>query len=167
MVTIEVYVGEKWGFIEFDLPNIPVSGDQIALRSVSDRSFIPSWIRCDSGTWKEFSQQEGLVITDRLYCGPDADNTQFFAEFWPTPSETPVEEVNNLTSATPTGVVVSSRLLLRIAQDMEKEMSRATDPQVVADLEAQVEGLKALHQELEQLRTLKTILTGGANPAKS
>ena len=55
---------------------------------------------------------------------------------------------------------VSSRLLLRIAADLQKELIRQTDDMVKADLEMQIEGLKALHKEVEDYRTIKRILNG-------
>lgn len=55
---------------------------------------------------------------------------------------------------------VSSRLLLRIAADLQKELLRQTDDMVKADLETQIEGLKALHKEVEDYRTIKRLLNG-------
>lgn len=52
---------------------------------------------------------------------------------------------------------VSSRLLLRIAADLQKELVRQTDDMVKADLETQIEGLKVLHKEVEDYRTIKRI----------
>jgi len=56
--------------------------------------------------------------------------------------------------------LVSSRLLLRIAADLQKEYVRQTDDMVKADLEIQIEGLKALHKEVEDYRTIKRLLNG-------
>ena len=56
--------------------------------------------------------------------------------------------------------VVSSRLLLRVAADLQKELIRQTDDVVKADLEMQIEGLKALHKEVEDYRTIKRLLNG-------
>ena len=53
---------------------------------------------------------------------------------------------------------VSSRLLLRIAADLQKELLRQTDDMVKADLETQIEGLKVLHKEVEYYRTIKRLL---------
>jgi len=66
---------------------------------------------------------------------------------------------NNETSQLGIGAV-SSRLLLRIAADLQKELIRQTDDMVKADLEMQIEGLKALHKEVEDYRTIKRILNG-------
>jgi hypothetical protein len=55
---------------------------------------------------------------------------------------------------------VSSRLLLRIAADLQKELIRQADDMVKADLEAQIEGLKVLHKEVEDYRTIKRLLNG-------
>ena len=55
---------------------------------------------------------------------------------------------------------VSSRLLLRVAADLQKELIRQTDDVVKADLEMQIEGLKALHKEVEDFRTIKRLLNG-------
>ncbi len=55
---------------------------------------------------------------------------------------------------------VSSRLLLRIAADLQKELIRQTDSMVKADLESQIEGLKVLHKEVEDYRTIKRLLNG-------
>ena len=56
--------------------------------------------------------------------------------------------------------VVSSRLLLRIATDLQKELVRQTNEVVKQDLEMQIEGLKALHKEVEDYRTIKRLLNG-------
>ena len=55
---------------------------------------------------------------------------------------------------------VSSRLLLRIAADLQKELVRQTNEVVKQDLEMQIEGLKALHKEVEDYRTIKRLLNG-------
>jgi hypothetical protein len=55
---------------------------------------------------------------------------------------------------------VSTRLLTRIATDLEKEMKRSDNEMVVADLEMQIDGLKALKKELDDFRTIKSILNG-------
>jgi len=55
---------------------------------------------------------------------------------------------------------VSTRLLTRIATDLEKEMKRSDNEMVIADLEMQIDGLKALKKELDDFRTIKTILNG-------
>lgn len=55
---------------------------------------------------------------------------------------------------------VSSRLLLRIAADLQKELIRQTDDVVKADLEMQIKGLKVLHKEVEDYRTIKRLLNG-------
>ena len=55
---------------------------------------------------------------------------------------------------------VSTRLLTRIATDLEKEMKRSDNEIVIADLEIQIDGLKALKKELDDFRTIKTILNG-------
>jgi hypothetical protein len=55
---------------------------------------------------------------------------------------------------------VSSRLLLRIATDLQKELIRQTDDMLKADLESQIEGLKVLHKEVEDYRTIKRLLNG-------
>jgi hypothetical protein len=57
-------------------------------------------------------------------------------------------------------VAVSSRLLLRIATDLQKELVRQTNEAVKQDLEMQIEGLKALHKEVEDYRTIKRLLNG-------
>ena len=53
---------------------------------------------------------------------------------------------------------VSTLLLTRIATDLEKEMKRSDNEIVIADLEMQIDGLKALKKELDDFRTIKTIL---------
>ena len=53
---------------------------------------------------------------------------------------------------------VSSRLLLRIAADLQKELVRQTNEVVKQDLEMQIEGLKSLHKEVEDYRTIKRLL---------
>lgn len=53
---------------------------------------------------------------------------------------------------------VSSRLLLRIAADLQKELLRQTDDMVKADFGTQIEGLKVLHKEVEDYRTIKRLL---------
>ena len=55
---------------------------------------------------------------------------------------------------------VSTRLLLRIAADLQKELVRQTNKVVKQDLEMQIEGLKALHKEVEDYRTIKRLLNG-------
>ena len=55
---------------------------------------------------------------------------------------------------------VSTRLLTRIATDLEKEMKRSDNDMVIADLEIQIDGLKALKKELDDFRTIKSILNG-------
>jgi hypothetical protein len=55
---------------------------------------------------------------------------------------------------------VSSRLLLRVAADLQKELIRQTDDAVKADLEMQIKGLKVLHKEVEDYRTIKRLLNG-------
>jgi len=55
---------------------------------------------------------------------------------------------------------VSTRLLTRIATDLEKEMKRSDNEIVIADLEIQIDGLKALKKELDDFRTIKSILNG-------
>ena len=55
---------------------------------------------------------------------------------------------------------VSSRLLLRIASDLQKELLRQTNEVIKRDLEMQIEGLKALHKEVEDYRTIKRLLNG-------
>ena len=55
---------------------------------------------------------------------------------------------------------VSTRLLTRIATDLEKEMKRSDNDIVIADLEIQIDGLKALKKELDDFRTIKSILNG-------
>ena len=53
---------------------------------------------------------------------------------------------------------VSTRLLTRIATDLEKEMKRSDNDMVIADLEMQIDGSKALKKELDEFRTIKSIL---------
>lgn len=55
---------------------------------------------------------------------------------------------------------VSTRLLTRIATDLGKEMKRSDNDMVIADLEMQIDGLKALKKELDDFRTIKSILNG-------
>ena len=55
---------------------------------------------------------------------------------------------------------VSTRLLTRIATELEKEMKRSDNEMVIADLEKQIDGLKALKKELDDFRTIKSILNG-------
>ena len=55
---------------------------------------------------------------------------------------------------------VSSRLLLRIVADLQKELVRQTNEVVKQDLEMQIEGLKILHKEVEDYRTIKRLLNG-------
>ena len=55
---------------------------------------------------------------------------------------------------------VSTGLLTRIATDLEKEMKRSDNDMVIADLEIQIDGLKALKKELDHFRTIKSILNG-------
>jgi len=55
---------------------------------------------------------------------------------------------------------VSTRLLTRIATDLEKDMKRSDNDIVIADLEIQIDGLKALKKELDDFRTIKSILNG-------
>ena len=55
---------------------------------------------------------------------------------------------------------VSTRLLTRIATDLEKEMKRSDNDMVIADLEIQIDALKALKKELDDFRTIKSILNG-------
>ena len=55
---------------------------------------------------------------------------------------------------------ISSKLLLRIAEDLQKELIRQTNDVVKADLEMQIEGLKKLHKEIEDYRTIKRLLNG-------
>lgn len=55
---------------------------------------------------------------------------------------------------------VSTRLLTRIATDLEKEMKRSDNEMVISDLEMQIDGLKALKKELDDFRTIKAILNG-------
>ena len=55
---------------------------------------------------------------------------------------------------------VSTRLLTQIATDLEKEMKRSDNEIVIADLEMQIDGLKALKKELDDFRIIKTILNG-------
>lgn len=55
---------------------------------------------------------------------------------------------------------VSSRLLLRIAADLQKELVRQTNEVVKQDLEMQIKGLKELHKEVEDYRTIKHLLNG-------
>ena len=66
---------------------------------------------------------------------------------------------NNETTQLGIGAV-SSRLLLRIATDLQKELVRQTNEVVKQDLEMQIEGLKALHKEVEDYRTIKRLLNG-------
>lgn len=67
---------------------------------------------------------------------------------------------NEVTNPASCQTDVSSRLLLRVAADLQKELIRQTDDVVKADLEMQIEGLKALHKEVEDYRTVKRILNG-------
>jgi hypothetical protein len=53
---------------------------------------------------------------------------------------------------------VDSRLLLRIAADLQKEQNRTENELAKQDLQAQINGLKVLHKEIEDYRTLKRIL---------
>jgi len=55
---------------------------------------------------------------------------------------------------------VSTRLLTRIATDLEKEMKRSDNEMVITDLKMQIDGLKALKKELDDFRTIKSILNG-------
>jgi hypothetical protein len=55
---------------------------------------------------------------------------------------------------------VNTGLLTRIATDLEKEMKRSDNDMVIADLEIQIDGLKALKKELDDFRTIKSILNG-------
>ena len=66
---------------------------------------------------------------------------------------------NNLSAkeTSDTGVV-STRLLTRIAIDLEKEMERFDNETVKADLKMQIEGLKALKKEIDEFRNVKAIL---------
>ena len=66
---------------------------------------------------------------------------------------------NNETAQLGIGAV-SSRLLLRVAADLQKELIRQTDNVVKADLEMQIKGLKALHKDVEDYRTIKRLLNG-------
>lgn len=66
---------------------------------------------------------------------------------------------NNETAQLGMGAV-SNRLLLRIASDLQKELHRQTNEVVKQDLEMQIEGLKALHKEVEEYRTIKRLLNG-------
>lgn len=66
---------------------------------------------------------------------------------------------NNETAQLGIGAV-SSRLLLRVAADLQKELIRQTDDVVKVDLEMQIKGLKALHKEVEDYRTIKRLLNG-------
>lgn len=56
--------------------------------------------------------------------------------------------------------IVSTSLLTRIATDIKKEMKRSDNEMVIADLEMQIYGLKALKKELDDFRTIKSILNG-------
>ena len=72
-----------------------------------------------------------------------------------------MEETSKNNEAAQLGIgAVSSRLLLRVAADLQKELIRQTDGVVKADLEMQIEGLKALHKEVEDYRTIKRLLNG-------
>jgi hypothetical protein len=53
---------------------------------------------------------------------------------------------------------VNSRLLLRISADLKKELVRQKNEVVKHDLEMQIEGLQALHKEIEDYRTIKRLL---------
>ncbi len=66
---------------------------------------------------------------------------------------------NNETAQLGIGAV-SSRLLLRIAADLQKELIRTENEIVKRDLEDQIEGLKVLHKEVEDYRTIKRLLNG-------
>jgi len=55
---------------------------------------------------------------------------------------------------------VSTGLLTRIATDLEKEMKRSDNEIVIADLEMQIDGLKALKKEIDDFRMIKSILNG-------
>jgi hypothetical protein len=55
---------------------------------------------------------------------------------------------------------VGTRLLTRIATDLKKEMKRSDNEMVIADLEMQIDGLKALKKEIDDFRTIKAILNG-------
>ena len=55
---------------------------------------------------------------------------------------------------------VNTHLLTRIATDLEKEMKRSDNDMLIADLEMQIDGLKALKKELDDFRTIKSILNG-------
>jgi len=70
------------------------------------------------------------------------------------------ENLNNQETAQLGIGAVSSRLLLRIASDLQKELIRQTNEVVKQDLEMQIEGLKALHKEVEDYRTIKRLLNG-------
>jgi len=54
--------------------------------------------------------------------------------------------------------VVSTRLISRVASDLQKELVRTESEIVKRDLEEQIEGLKILKKELDDFRTIKTIL---------
>ena len=56
--------------------------------------------------------------------------------------------------------LVNSRLLLRVAADLQKEMVRQTDAVVQEGLAAQVRGLRELYKEVEAYRTIKRLLNG-------
>ena len=67
---------------------------------------------------------------------------------------------NEVQKPTSCQTAVSSRLLLRVAADLQKELIRQIDDVVKSDLEMQIEGLKALHKEVEDYRTIKRLLNG-------
>ncbi len=54
---------------------------------------------------------------------------------------------------------VPTKLLLRIATDLEQEIIRHDIEDVKQDLQIQVNGLKELYKELEDFRTIKKILS--------
>lgn len=54
--------------------------------------------------------------------------------------------------------VVSTRLISRVVADLQKELLRTEKEIVKRDLEEQIEGLKALKKELDDFRTIKSIL---------
>jgi len=54
--------------------------------------------------------------------------------------------------------IIDSKILLRVAANLQKEYIRQTDEDVKSEILLEIEGLKSLYKEVEAFRTIKNLL---------
>lgn len=135
MTTISLRIEDsdpRAGEIEVDLATAPLPGDILMIPALKAGEPMPSWIRGVPDVLALLGEQGPVRIGERLL------------------TEGEVVYVGRFSSRS-----VDPRLLLRIATDLQKECNRTSNALIQADLENQIEGLKALYSELTAYRAVR------------